>query len=159
MFGLKSTLIVSAVLLALLAVVVWRNEVVTKKLNAARVELAQANATIEVERAALAHERKIAKEASDGFQRTVSSLQDELAARPLKPVVIRVPVRPSVPATASTGAAPGSDAGAEGREHGEAEIDITAELTAYSLDCQRNTSQLEALQGWVRARDSSSTTR
>ncbi len=117
------------------------------------LRLATADAQVEAEQKARKHEQEIANAASNGFQTKVTELQAELASRPLKPVVIRLPARTSLPqASGSTGAAGGSDAETQGREHGEAEADITAELTAGWLDCQKNTAQLEALQSWVLAR-------
>ena len=143
--------IIAALALALAASIWWQDRT-QKKLNATRVELSQKKAEIEVERAARAHEIKIAKEASDAFTSKVAALEADLANRPLKPVVIRVRDKPSVSAGAESGTASGPSTETEGREHGETEADITTELTDYSLDCQRNTSQLESLQSWVLAR-------
>lgn len=145
--------IVGAILLAMLAWQTHRATKATKALAASEAALAKSTAQIAAEQAARAHEQEIAKNASNEFQRTVTTLQDELAARPLKPVVIRVPARSSLPqANGAAGAATGSDAEAEGRLDATVEVDIAAELTDYALDCQRNSAQLDALQGWVRAR-------
>ncbi len=116
----------------------------------ARAESAEAS--VIAERKARRHEKEIADAASNQFQSTVSSLQDELSKRPLRPVVIRVPVS-TMPQAGSTARAPsGSDAQTEGRDHREAEKDIGPELTNYMLDCQINTLQLESLQSWVKSR-------
>ncbi len=116
----------------------------------------QAEATIDAERKARAHEKEIADRAVNQFQTAITGLQTELAGRPLKPVIIRVPVRTSVPEDGAASAPIGTDASAEGREPGtvekDSQADITAELTGYMLDCQINSLQLESLQNWVRSR-------
>jgi len=145
--------IVGAVLLGLLAWQTHRCKVAEKRATAAEVAMAQAAVQIAAEQAARAHEQEIARNASNQFQTTVTSLQAELAARPLKPVVIRVRDSAAVPeAHGSAGAAAGPDAAQPGRELETVEVDIAPGLTTYALDCQRNSAQLDALQRWVRAR-------
>lgn len=131
----------------------WRENSLAHKLTASRVEAAQAVANLTAEKEARDHERKIANDASNQFQNTVTSLQTELATRPLKPVIIRVPVRTSLPAAnGAATATTGSDANPEGRIDGTVEKDIGPELANAWLDCQMNTAQLTSLQDWVRAR-------
>jgi cell division protein FtsL len=145
--------------LAIVAFLGWHSykmkELKTTKAELARKELAldTANAQIAAEQAARAHEQRIAKEASDGFQTKVVELQNELAARPLKPVVIRVRDDKALSASGSpTGTTPGPDAETSGRVVTEVEIDIAPGLTAYAMDCQLNAAQLSSLQEWVMAR-------
>lgn len=135
-----------------LAGLLWHDHYETHRANAAAAKANIAIASLETERKARAHEKEIADAASSQFQNTVTQLQGELAARPLKPVIIRVPVRAGVPAGDSAGTTSGSHEEAQGRESGTTEIDIAAELSNYALDCQINSLQLEALQGWVRSR-------
>lgn len=145
--------IVGSILVAIIAIQTHRLKGETKGRIAAELQRDQATAQIEAEQQARAHEQRIAKEASDGFQSTVTALQNELASRPIGPVIVRVPVRASVPeagSAARTTSRP--DAETEGRVVTEVEVDIAPGLTAYAMDCQFNSAQLDALQSWVRSR-------
>lgn len=115
-----------------------------------------AEASITALRAAHAHEQRIAKEASDGYQKDLARLSTERD----KPLSVRVckPARSAVPAAA--GATGGSDASASGRERGEvaedprdgAGPDIGGALLEYGIACEATALQLTRLQEWVRAR-------
>lgn len=140
-----------------LAGLLWHDHYLGTRLKSSRAETATERqradnnaAQVLAEKAARAHEQEIARNASQQFQSTVTNLQGELSARPIGPVVIRLPNYPKLPA--ATGAAPapaGSDAEAAGRLDGTVEVDIAPALSDAWLDCQVNTAQLEALQGWV----------
>lgn len=154
MIGLQAKIVGAVLVAALIGYLAYQEHRKTRLLAEARVELSAANASLKAERAARDHERKIANAASNQFQSTVTNLQAELSARPLKPVRLRYCPGDNLPA--STGTPGGSDAQAQGREHGadaeDSGTDIAPALTDYMLDCQINAAQLEALQGWVRSR-------
>jgi hypothetical protein len=104
------------------------------------------------ERAAVAHELKIAQEASNAFQSDLRRLESERAdvpvvrlcrARPAAvPAASPATERPDAAGTGHVGQAPAVDTGP----------DIGAQLLEYGIACEANALQLERLQGWVRAR-------
>lgn len=148
-------LVYAALAIALLGVGLWVKKIhyeATVKLPATIARAKQAEASIAALEIAREHERKISKDASDEFHRNVKALKDELASRPIGPVIVRVPVRArgSVPAT--TTASERADATSPGREPATVEVDIERPITAYGFDCARTAEQLTALQSWVRSR-------
>jgi|SRR6185436_3074999 len=140
----------------LLAALAWQTHRANSAVKANAILTVQRDAArwqVEQEQKARQHEQEIAKNASNQFQRTVTSLQNELAARPLGPVIVRVRNHPVLPeANGPAGAASGPDDSSPGRESGTAEVDIERPITAYGYDCAKVAAQLDALQGWVRAR-------
>ncbi len=155
-----SRIYIALAIAAVLAGILWHDHYLSRKLKESRAQTAhesqradQAEVQVTAERAARAHEQEIATHASNAFHGQIAALQDELSKHPLGAVIIRVPNSTAVPSTASpAGSASGPDEQTEGRIDSPVEIDIAPELTAGWLDCQMNTAQLEALQGWVRAR-------
>lgn len=141
--------IYGAIALALIAAGLYLHNLQER---ASRVDAAEARAEaaenqITAERAARAHEQRIAKEASDGYQNDLRRLELERAAVP----VVRLRKCPvAVPAGGS--AASGSDAAGTGHVGEEAAADIGAALIAYGIACEGNALQLTRLQEWVRAR-------
>ena len=111
-------------------------------------------ATLEAERAARAHEQRIAKEASDGYQAELKRIQAD-ALQPAPVVRLCRRAHASVPeagaATGSDAAAPPDDAGGDAGDHQEG-VDIGPDLMGFAAACEANAAQLQALQGWVRAR-------
>ncbi len=117
----------------------------------ARAESVEASIT--ALRAAHAHEQRIAKEASNAYQKDLARLNAERS----QPMSVRLckPARNSVPAPA---AAPERTHAATTGHVGEETApdigpDIGAELLEYGLACQANALQLDRLQQWVRSRD------
>lgn len=146
-------LIVAALALAAIAYQTYQRKQAERRAEVAEVRADQAEVQVEAEKVARAHEQEIARNASNEFHSHVQALEADLAARPLRPVVIRVPVSSGVPeASSAARAASGADAEAQGRLNESIEIDLAPELTAYSLDCQKNTAQLEALISWTEMR-------
>jgi hypothetical protein len=124
--------------------------------KASRVDAAEARAEaaenqITAERAARAHEQRIAKEASDGYQNDLRRLEFERASIP----VVRLRKCPAS-VSAGSAAAAGPDAAGAGRGGEEAAADlgpdIGAALIDYGISCEANALQLTRLQEWVLAR-------
>lgn len=144
----------AAVTLAVIALG-WYAKHQGDRADAAIARAESAEASITALRAAHAHEQRIAKEASDGYQKDLARLAGErnrkLSVRVCKPAAGAVP--------AAAAAAPGSDGSGAGRERGEVEEDrgrderdIGAELLEYGIACEATGLQLTRLQEWVRAR-------
>lgn len=137
----------TAVLLALFVVVVWRNEGLTKKLNAA-------NQRAWVAEQSLATERDNTRKANEAAKRH-SDRADELEAdrrdNPLPPV--RVCKRPaaSVPeAGAATVAGEAAQADDPRTDAGDSDsIDIGPALDDFATDAEKNLIQCEELIRWV----------
>lgn len=110
----------------------------------ARADTAQA--AYEAEARARAHEQRIAKDASNAYQKR---LNDITAAADLGPVRL---CRRAAAVPAATAAPAGSHA--EAARHVEAEDapDIGPALNDFVEDCEANAAQLQSLQEWVRAR-------
>ncbi len=137
-----------------LAGLLWHDHHQTQRANREARRADTAESSLTTLRAAVAHERKIAKEASDGYQKDLAELQRERTGVPV--VRLCKPARAAVPAAA--GAAGGPDAAGAGRV-GEAPAldpvegpDIGAALIDYGIACEANALQLTRLQEWVRAR-------
>lgn len=150
MIPLSWKLIAAAVVVAIIGGLITVQHFTQKKLNATRHELASANATIEAERKARAHELKIAKEASDGYQAELRRIRAE-------PAIGSVRICPARRVPAATSAASGPDATGAGRFEeavaGDSEpVDVGPALDSYGTDCEATAAQLTALQGWVMAR-------
>jgi hypothetical protein len=118
-------------------------------------QVAQERANMAALQAARAHELKIAKDASDGYQKELQRLELERSNTPV--VRLCKPVRnPAV--SASAGTASGPNAAEAGREPqpiaGDSEPgpDIGAALIEYGLACEANGLQLDRLQEWVKSR-------
>ncbi len=110
-------------------------------------ELVKEKASHRATRIAFAHERKIATEASNGFQAELRRIRDTPSIGPVR--LCRSPTG-YVPAPAATPARP--DGSAPGRVEVEAGPDIGPALDRYGGDCEAVSAQLRGLQGWVRAR-------
>jgi hypothetical protein len=107
-------------------------------------QVAQERANMAALQAAKAHELKIAKDASDGYQKDLQRLELERSNAPV--VRLCKPVRnPAV--SASAGTASGPNAG-----DSEPGPDIGAALIEYGLACEANGLQLDRLQEWIRSR-------
>jgi hypothetical protein len=132
---------------ALIAFLIWKEHVQTRKLNAARVEVSTLKATLDVERKAREHERAIAKKASDEYQARLDAIDN---APDLGPV--RLCPRPRVPPTTQAGTSPGTHESPTGHVQEPDEIDIGPALSDFVEDCEANAAQLESLQGWIRSR-------
>ncbi len=102
-------------------------------------------------RTAYEHERKIAKEASDGYQADLARLNSE---RDNVPVVRLRKCPASMPASSSAAERP--DAASPGHVseavEGDTGPDIGAEILEYGIACEANALQLDRLIQWVKAR-------
>jgi hypothetical protein len=143
-------LILIGLAVAAIGGILAHNHYLSRKYQATKAELVQANATITAERAAREHELKIAKDASDAYQKDLADLRAARSNDPLPSVVCKR--SRSVPATAST--ATGSDAAGTGNDAGanEEDRDIGPLLDDFATACEANLSQLTRLQEWVRSR-------
>jgi hypothetical protein len=142
----------AAAALAVLALIAYEVRVHKKaaRVDVAEAAVAQAHADMAALRAARDHELKIAKEASDGYQKDLARLERERDSVP----VVRLRKCPPVPAAGTAASRP--DAEASGRV-GETTAedtgpDIGAALIEYGIACEANMLQLERLQEWVRSR-------
>lgn len=122
---------------------------VQRQKNADAVELAR------VVEKAREHESTIAKEASDAYEKKLAEIH---ASTPIGAVRL---CHATHPVSASTPATGQPDDSASGREQGAVEEDtvglsagpdIGPALDTYGGDCAVVAAQLQALQGWVRAR-------
>jgi hypothetical protein len=132
---------------AFIAFLIWKEHVQTKRLNAARVEVATLTATLDVERKAREHERAIAKKASDEYQARLDAIDN---APDLGPV--RLCPRPRVPPTPQAGTSPGTHESPSGHVQEPDAVDIGPALSDFVEDCEANAAQLESLQGWILSR-------
>jgi hypothetical protein len=140
--------IVGGVAVVAIGGVLAHDHYVTKKLNATRVELRQANANYTALRTAYDHERKIATEASHAYQTDLARLERERSNVP----DVRLCKRPASSVPATTAAAERPDAASPPDDGGEASPDIGPALLDYGIACEANQMQLMRLQEWVRAR-------
>jgi hypothetical protein len=152
--GWQIKAIAAVAVAGLIGYLVWREHSLTRKLAEVRIERDQANANYTALRTAYDHERKIAKEASDAYQKDLADLRRARTDDPLPAVVCKRP-RASLPAASA--AAPGSDAARPADDAGEDawdrdERDIGPQLDDFATACEANLSQLTRLQEWVRAR-------
>jgi hypothetical protein len=111
---------------------------------------AQFKADVAALRAARDHELKIAKEASDGYQKDLARLERERDSIP----VVRLRKCPPVSTAGTAASRPDAEAS---RRVGETTAedtgpDIGAALIEYGIACEANMLQLERLQDWVRSR-------
>jgi hypothetical protein len=146
-------LILIGLAVAAIGGILWHDHWISKKYQATKAELVQANATITAERAAREHELKIAKEASDGYQADLKRLEAE---RVLEPVpVVRLCRKPAT-VSASGPAAVGSDAASTPNDVEAAQTDIGPDigpaLIEYGVQCEANMLQLDRLRQWVESR-------
>jgi Flp pilus assembly protein TadB len=140
-----------AAALALIGAAIYVNQLQKK---ASRVDAAEARAEaaenqVTAERAARAHEQRIAKEASDGYQSDLKRLETERTA---PDPVVRLCKRAAASVPTGGSAATGPDA-AGATDHVEAaQTDIGPALMDYGIACEANALQLTRLQEWIRAR-------
>jgi hypothetical protein len=158
-------------LVGVLAVVVvicgllWKDHYNVKRLNAARVELKQTKADYEALKTAQAHERKIATEATNEFQRTVKELQAAKADTPVRSVRLcrsptgYVPASAPAPSGVDAGSANGLQDAAgfhpgygNADRFGDAGPDIGPSLYAEADRANEVAAQCNALMGWIKAR-------
>ncbi len=148
-----AAVLVAALVIAFGVVTVkkWhRDSLALASVEAERDEIAaQAQAALSI----LAAQQRAAYEASEGFQREVQELRDRPV--PVRTVRVYVPARAAVPATGSTAGRPDAGAQASGVVHPGAgpalSRDIGPDLYALTLEADRCSAQLRALQGWVAA--------
>jgi hypothetical protein len=156
MFGLNLKLVLGVAVLAVIGGLITLQHFTVKRLNAAKAELRTAHATLEAERAARAHELKIAREASNDYQTRLAKLATDKAATPTRHVRLCRQTDSGVPATAS--ATSGTDSGTAAEQPGtsgpniEAGPDIGVELYALADEADQRAAQCNALIGWLRAR-------
>jgi hypothetical protein len=136
-----------AAIAAAFAFVLMREKWAVDKAKRLSAENTQLVASLDVERKARAHEQRIAKEASDDYQKRLAAID---ASPDLGPV--RLCKRPRVSPTPEAGTALGSHAEATGHVESEDAPDIGPALSDFVEDCEANAAQLESLQSWVRAR-------
>lgn len=140
--------LIVALALALAASIWWQDRT-QKKLNATRVELSHAQATIEVER----ENTRKANEAAKRYQTRSDALEADRRNNPL-PAVRVCRKAPSVPETRAT-AVPGEAAQADhsGENAGDSDsIDIGPALDDFATDAEANLNQCEELIRWVQER-------
>jgi hypothetical protein len=149
MFNLK--LVLGVAVLAVIGGLITVQHLTVKKLRAATARANQAEANYTALQEAQKHERKIAKEASDGYQAELRRIRSEPS---IGPVLVCKRTRTTVPSTSGTTGRP--DATVAGRVEEAPEVDhvtdIGPELDAYGGDCEAVSAQLTSLQKWVRAR-------
>lgn len=132
---------------ALIGYLLWREHSLSRKLTASRYEVSVLQETLTVEREARAHEQKIAKEASDGYQKELARIR---TADDLGPV--RLCKRAQVPKAAPSAATPGPDAASPGHVEEPDALDIGPALSDFVEDCEANAAQLNSLQSWILSR-------
>jgi hypothetical protein len=120
--------------------------------DAAVAALTTERAARTAERAAHAHELKIAREVSHAYQSDLSRLQAErdrpLTVRLCKPRPVAVPA-----ASRATERSDAASSGHVGREAAQDPgPDIGDQLLEFGIACEANALQLTRLQEWVRAR-------
>jgi hypothetical protein len=138
MFGLQAKLIAAGIVLALLGGLLWHDHYVTKKLNATKRELSQANAD-------LLAERENTRKANESAKRYASRLTSARGPRS-PPLRIMCKLPSSVPqAPSGTDDAPAPDYSGV-----HAEVDIGARLELPFRACEENLIKLEELQRFLR---------
>lgn len=142
---------VIAALAAMLAAALAHDHWLSQRYKAKAAELATTQAALTTERTARAHEQRIAKEASDGYQAALRRIEDERRAQP-DPVVRLCRSPRNVSAAAGSAGPERRDAEAAPDHSAEDAPDIGPALMDFARDCEANAEQLEALQEWVRAR-------
>jgi Flp pilus assembly protein TadB len=140
--------IYAAAALALIGAALYVNQLQKK---ASRVDAAEARAEaaenqVTAERAARAHEQRIAKEASDGYQNDLKRLATE---RAVPAPVVRLCRSAPRPVPTEGGTATGLDAGGAADHVEAAQTDIGPALMDYGIACEANALQLTRLQGWI----------
>jgi hypothetical protein len=136
-----------------IAGIIWYAHHQGERADRAEARAASAEASMKVLAQARAHEQRIAKEASDGYQNDLRRLELERASIP----VVRLRKCPAS-VSAGSAAAERADAAGAGRV-GEAAAgdtiegpDIGAALIDYGIACEANALQLTRLQSWVESR-------
>lgn len=126
---------------------VWHLKAKADRVDAAEERAETLERSLATLQAAHAHERKIAKDASDAYQAELARIRSAPSIGPVR--LCRSPTG-YVPAPAATLARP--DGSAPGRVEVEAGEDIGPALDRYGSDCEAVAAQLRGLQGWVKAR-------
>lgn len=154
--GLQLKLIAIGLLAAAIAAGAWRYHHVKTGRDEARAEAAQAKANYAALQGAVAHERKISKDATDDYERRLKGLEDAKPDTPTRSVRLCRSPPGWVPASAATASGTGS-ADPAGREDGvgqgdQAGPDIGAELYALADTWDRRAAACNALIQWVNSR-------
>jgi hypothetical protein len=146
MFGLNLKLVLGLALLAVIGGLITIQHFTVKRLNAATARANQAEANYTALQEAQKHERKIAKEASDGYEKKLADLRNAPAIGH-----VRLCKRTTImPATTTTTGQPDEATG--GRVEEPHEENIGPAIDGYVNDCEAVAARLDSLQGWVRAR-------
>ncbi len=154
--GLQLKLIAIGLLAAAIAAGAWRYHHVKTGRDEARAEAAQAKANYAALQGAVAHERKISKDATDDYEARLAALSAAATATPTRSVRLCSSPTGWVPATAATASRTGS-ADPAGREDGtgqgdQAGPDIGNELYALADTWDRRAAQCNSLIRWVESR-------
>jgi hypothetical protein len=136
--------IYGAIALAL-GYLLWHERHLAHVVKAQKIEIANMAAL----EAAHAHELKIAKDASDGYQADLKRLESERSSEPA-PVVRLCRTPHAVPAESGTPA--GSNPASAPNDVEAAQTDIGPALIEYGLQCEANMLQLDRLRQWVESR-------
>lgn len=140
---------------AAIAGVLWHDHHVTGRLRAEKAANAQLEASYNALQASYAHERKIATEASNDYERRLKDIQSRRADTPTRSVRL-CREAPRVPGT--SGGALGTAAGTAGEQPAEAghdlEVsrDVGPDLYALADEADERAAQCNALIKWVRSR-------
>jgi hypothetical protein len=145
-------LILIGLAVAAIGGILWHDHWISKKYQATKAELVQANATITAEReraAQIQADFKLNQETSHALQERLSAIERERRDNPLP----RLRCTASVPsAVTESGTAIGSDGPGAGRESETVTFDPSTQLDEYGTDCAVVAERLTALQEWERAR-------
>lgn len=156
MIGWQLRLILIGLLAATLTGAVLHVKRVTRERDAYKAEARQAQADYTALRDAYAHERKLAKDASDDYEKRLQDLSAAAAATPVRSVRLCRSPTGYVPATAESAFGTGTPdpagrAGEAGRDS-EAGAEIGDALYALADEWDRRAAQCNALIRWVESR-------